>query len=97
MGRAAPAASKSRSVVNLKYPIEHGIVTNWDDTERSLASSAGPRRQASWLAWTKRSADTRFIDKEASGIHNTSRICTPSGKTMFQVFVFVASSGHDGC
>ena len=36
--------------VNLKYPIEHGIVSNWDDTERNLASHffpcdclAGPR------------------------------------------------------
>ena len=23
-----------RGVLTLKYPIEHGIVTNWDDTER---------------------------------------------------------------
>jgi actin-related protein len=23
-----------RGVLTLKYPIEHGIVTNWDDTEK---------------------------------------------------------------
>ncbi len=83
VGRAAPSASKSRSAVNLKCPFGHGIVTNWDATERNLAShfslrlSAGPRFQASWSAWTKRSADIRFIEKEASGIHDTSRICSP--------------------
>ena len=38
VGRAAPSAPKSRSAVNQKYPIEHGAVTNWDDTERNLAS-----------------------------------------------------------
>ena len=43
-----------------KYPIENGIVTNWDDTVRPLASflavrlSAGPRCQASWSAWNPR-------------------------------------------
>ena len=24
----------NRSVLTLKYPIEHGIVTNWDDMEK---------------------------------------------------------------
>jgi len=27
-------AQAKRGVLNLKYPIEHGIVTNWDDMER---------------------------------------------------------------
>lgn len=27
-------AQKMRGVLNLKYPIEHGIVTNWDDMEK---------------------------------------------------------------
>ena len=29
-------------VVNLKYPIENGIVTTWDDTVRHLASFFSP-------------------------------------------------------
>ena len=27
-------AQSKRSVLTLKYPIEHGIVTNWDDVEK---------------------------------------------------------------
>ncbi|KAK2116263.1 hypothetical protein P7K49_006889 [Saguinus oedipus] len=27
-------AQSKRSVLTLKYPIEHGIITNWDDTEK---------------------------------------------------------------
>merc|ERR1719210_3095082 len=27
-------AQSKRGVLNLKYPIEHGIVTNWDDMEK---------------------------------------------------------------
>jgi actin-related protein len=27
-------AQSKRSVLTLKYPIEHGIVTNWDDMEK---------------------------------------------------------------
>ena len=28
-------AQSKRGVLTLKYPIEHGIVTNWDDMEKS--------------------------------------------------------------
>ena len=27
-------AQSKRGILNLKYPIEHGVVTNWDDMER---------------------------------------------------------------
>jgi len=28
-------AQSKRGILTLKYPIEHGIVTNWDDMKRS--------------------------------------------------------------
>ena len=31
-------AQENRSVLTLKYPIERGIITNWDDMEKVLAS-----------------------------------------------------------
>jgi actin-related protein len=27
-------AQSKRGILNLRYPIEHGIVTNWDDMEK---------------------------------------------------------------
>ena len=37
-------AQSKRGVLTLKYPIEHGIVTNWDDMEKIWVSS--PNRYA---------------------------------------------------
>ena len=31
-------AQSKRGVLTLKYPIEHGIVTNWDDMEKIWVS-----------------------------------------------------------
>ncbi|KAJ7208291.1 hypothetical protein GGX14DRAFT_633928, partial [Mycena pura] len=33
MARRGPGQSK-RAILSLKYPIEHGLVTNWDDMEK---------------------------------------------------------------
>ena len=32
-------AQSKRNILTLKYPIEHGIVTNWDDMEKVRAES----------------------------------------------------------
>ena len=66
-----------KSAVNLKYPIEHGIVANWDHTERNVgitffpATVCRPKMPGIMVGrpWTKRSADIRFIVKEASVLH----------------------------
>ena len=97
---------KSRSVVKLKCPIEHGIVTNWDDMEKSGITHCSLRLSSWHHGRYGPEGDIRCIGEEASGIHDTSRICTPMSccqvarpcsKGLVSASFFVASSGHDRC
>ena len=99
----APSVSKSRSAVNLKYPIEHGIVTNSDGTERNLAFFPFDCLQAQDARHHGRHGPKGELIpassmKKPAEIHDTSPMsCWQAARPCSKFFFFAASGGHDRC
>ena len=47
-------AQSKRGILTLKYPIEHGIVTNWDDMEKVWFSDFKPKNVLSHVPYYAR-------------------------------------------
>ena len=85
-------AQSKRGILNLKYPIEHGIVTNWDDMEK---------------IWNHTFHDELRISPESHPVLLTEASCNPKNNTektaeiMFEKFgipsLFIANPGVLAC
>jgi len=67
-------AQSKRGILTLKYPIEHGIVSNWDDKEKTyelpdgnIITVGSERFRCPEVLF-----QPSFVGKEASGIHDTT-------------------------
>merc|ERR1712130_979889 len=67
-------AQSKRGILTLKYPVEHGIITNWDDMEKSYELSDGQVITIGneRFRCPKALFQPSFLGMEACGIHETT-------------------------
>ena len=62
-------AQSKRGMLMLKYPIEHGIVTNWDDMEKvSIPSLNSVLKYNSWMKTSDAESQKTSNDSHWAGL-----------------------------